>query len=532
MRPMGHGTLVLALGLLMLVNPAGAEGGDDPPAWCSDEPELLDTHQKLRAWSLHAIGRLPDVAEIDAVVSGEIDPEALLEDWLESPEFGAQVARRLRGLLWHRVNNHVLLAPTSSLRNNSGTTPYWRTGRGNLYRGKTIGCLDQPATWTGDVIDVVETTDGDVTFQQEGYVEVAPYWAPETLMKVCAFDAQTTLVGVTGKDCSSTVTMEDPGCGCGPQLQWCRTNVAGVSTHQVVSDSFGYDVDKRIEAVIANDEPYTALFTSQRAFVNGPIAYYLKHQTGIFGLIDLLPLPMVPEALPDLDFTETDTWVEVTVPSYHAGVLTAPGYLFRHMTNRARSSRFRDAFLCDPFVAPAGGIPLDSGEPPHPDLQKRAGCKYCHTILEPISAYWGRWATSGGGYLDPEGFPPLRDDCLSCALQNTGCGNECKRFYHTESLGPLDVGYLGMLLAYVFREDGDVPNIDGGPKLWVSRALANGSLAECTAQRTFEWLMGRNAEPLDAAWLGELSQLFVASGYRYRDLVRAVLTSEHYRRVR
>jgi hypothetical protein len=529
MRTLARWTLALAL---VVITPASAAMADEHPAWCTDEPELTDTHQTLRAWALHAVGRLPTALEIDAVVDGELEAEALLEDWLASPEFGVQVARRLRALLWHRVNNHSLLSGTTHLRRNGGDTPYWRTGRGNLYRGKTIACLDQPATWTDGVLDVIVTTENGVTYQREGYVERVPYWAPELVMKVCAFDAQEALVGVSGAPCSYGLSLEDSTCGCGPDLRWCRATYGGESSHQVVSDSLGYDVDRRIQAVIAKDEPYTALFTSQRAFVNGPIVHYLRYQTGMFGQIDLLPHPFVPEGLPDLQFTDVDTWEEVTLSSYHAGVLTAPGYLFRHMTNRARSSRFRDAFLCDPFVAPAGGIPLDSGAPPHPDLQQREGCKYCHTILEPISAYWGRWATSGGGYLDPEGFPPLREDCLSCALENTGCGNECKRFYHTESLGPLDVAYLGMLRAFVFRKEGDVPNIDGGPKLWVSRALADGSLAECTAQRTFEWLMGREAQALDQAWLEELSQTFVASGYRYRDLVREVLTSDHYRRVR
>ena len=45
----------------------------------------------------------------------------------------------------------------------------------------------------------------------------------------------------------------------------------------------------------------------------------------------------------------------------HAGVLTSPAYLLRFQTHRARANRFHVSFLCQPFVAPDGGLPATPG---------------------------------------------------------------------------------------------------------------------------------------------------------------------------
>ena len=62
----------------------------------------------------------------------------------------------------------------------------------------------------------------------------------------------------------------------------------------------------------------------------------------------------------DLRFDESDRWVEIELPEQHAGILTSPAYLLRFQTNRARASRFADAFLCEPFTPPAGGLPAST----------------------------------------------------------------------------------------------------------------------------------------------------------------------------
>jgi len=49
---------------------------------------------------------------------------------------------------------------------------------------------------------------------------------------------------------------------------------------------------------------------------------------------------------------------------------------------------------------------------------------------------------------------------------------------------------------------------------------------------TASWLLGRDVTDEEAEWVEELSMVFIDSDYQYEDLIRAVVTSDHYRRVR
>ena len=150
----------------------------------------------------------------------------------------------------------------------------------------------------------------------------------------------------------------------------------------------GEAVNQLLYTLIREDAPYTDLFESRRAFINGPLSFFYRKQTGVPRGFSFEPLPFDMNTMPELAFTDVDNWVEVELPAAHAGVLTRPAYLMRFQTNRARSARFHDAFLCSPFQPPDGGIPVgDEAGALNPDLQSRAGCKYCHALLEPSAAY-------------------------------------------------------------------------------------------------------------------------------------------------
>ena len=290
-------------------------------------------------------------------------------------------------------------------------------------------------------------------------------------------------------------------------------------------------VDLRVEAMILADEPYTALFDSPRAFVNGPLSHFLRHRTRVPANVRMEPMSVSQWAIPELDWDD-DTWVEITLPDHHAGILTSPGYLLRFQTDRARANRFYDAFLCEPFNPPSAGIPLKEDDSPHPDLQKRAGCKFCHALLEPAAAHWGRWAENGAGYLDPLTYPPTREDCMQCAYDGLACGDACNRYYLRSALSPEELPYLGHLNAYVFRREDHEAHIEVGPKYLVNRNLLDEDLPQCVAKRTVHWLMGRAPHADEAEWVTLLASEFAASGYRFRELVKAIVTSETYRRVR
>jgi len=267
--------------------------------------------------------------------------------------------------------------------------------------------------------------------------------------------------------------------------------------------------------------------------VNGPIAFFWKYQTAVASRLRFDPAPLDHATLPYIKYTDDDKWIKVKLGPEHAGILTTPAFLLRFQTNRARANRFYNTFLCQPFQPPDSGIPVsDAAALAQPDLQKRAGCKYCHALLEPVSSFWGRWTENGAGYLDFTRFPAHSAACEKCAKTGQGCTNDCKRYYFMKALSEPEKDYLGMLKGYVFMQKVHHKHIKAGPRLGALEAFADGRLPDCVAHKTAARLLGRELSEDERTWAKQLSIAFVQGGYSYRDLVRAVVTSDVYRRVR
>lgn len=489
---------------------------------CAPDEPVLDRDRLARALSLDLRGRLPSEEELAAIAEAEDLPDAVLDAWLSGPEFAQRVVRRHRALLWPNLESLRLLQVNASLQAVGGR--YWRRNLARMYRGDIVPCENAPARFGEDGAILTRLVDGA---RVEGYVEVAPYWAPDAPIRVCAFDAQAEATSVEGTDCATTAGFQDAGCGCGPDLRWCTVGL----THLAVNRAMTTAMEKLLQAIFEENRPYTDLFTTRRAFINGPLAYFYRHQSTM-SRFQIEPLPMDKDRLPDLAFTDEDTWVEVTLPEAHAGILTRPAWLLRFQTNRSRANRFHDAFLCSPFTPPDAGLEGVDADVTNPDLQQRSGCAYCHALLEPSASHWGRWTEQGMGYLSAASFPPTREDCEVCALRGQQCSTECRRFYLTETLSPQEEPYLGKLKAYSFRRPEHERNVEAGPRLLALTEVASNRLPACVARRTAEWLLGRTPDEGDADWLAGLTREFVAGGYHYRDLVRAIVQSPRYRRVR
>lgn len=511
---------LLVLAALLLAVPAAADERVCAPA--ADELEPL---RYLRALSLDLRGRLPDEDEVARVAAAGEVPDALVDEWLATEAFAWQVVRRHHALLWNNVTNLPLLAVNARLQRTGQV--HWRRNLARQYRGGFVPCLDEPARFGADGRILTRNVDGN---RVEGWVEVRPYWDPSLSLKVCAFDAQAEPFSVDGTDCGTLAAYTDAGCGCGPDLRWCTLGGA----EQAVTRAMGEAVDRLVFDVVARDAPYTELFESRRAWINGPLAWFWRHQTGVPRGLALEPAPLDASRLPALDFTDEESWHEIELGPEHAGLLTQAAFLLRFQTNRARANRFFDAFLCQPFQPPAEGLPAaDEVSARDPDLQRRDGCRYCHALLEPAAAHWGRWTEQGAGWLAPDDFPPQRDDCEACARRGQACSDACRRFYLTRALSAPEEPYLGMLNAYTFRREDHVRNIEHGPRLLALSGVADNRLPRCVARRAGEWLLGEElTAPDDARWIEALARDFVADGYRYRSLVRAIVTSPRYRRVR
>lgn len=523
-------TPLVMMSVMVCAGPALADLPNEALVCPADAP-TLDAHSLLRAMSLDLRGDIPEVEEYAAIGESKTIPDALIEDWLASEAFVGRAVRKHRDLLWNSIRA-VNLTNTRASLGKSGQL-YWVRARATMYRGDSITCLDEPVTYTADgqiaTTMVTDPDDGQVSYR-EGWVFVAPYWDPEAQIKVCAFDAQSVMSSASGTSCGTRDALTDPGCGCGPGLMWCRW---GNTTQRPVQDAMARDLELRIAAVVGDDEPYTNLFTNNRAFVNGPLVHFYKHLTPFYANARLEPNPIPVDKLPDLQFTDVDTWVEIELDKSHAGIVTSPAFLLRFQTNRARANRFYNAFLCQPFQPPQGGIPFaDEKEALIPDLQLRAGCKYCHSLLEPSASYWGRWTENGAGYLDPVGYPAMKADCETCATTAQGCSAICNLYYVVDALSPETEEWFGWLKAYEFRRPEHMQNIEVGPRVLALQTVVDHRLPTCVARTTAEWLLGRALVPSEGSWLHALSIDFVAEGYSYRKLVKAIVTSPIYGRVR
>jgi hypothetical protein len=518
----------VTVALFATVDGRAQEQGGEPPALstlaCDPAPDIISPTLYLRALSLDIRGILPTADEVNQVISANEVPESLIDDWLNSEAFATQAVRFHRKLVWNNVGN-VNLVNANYRFTRSPDQLLWRRNPATVYRGESVPCRNEPAAFGRDGRIL---TDGNGL---EGYVEVIPYWSNErTPAKVCAFDAQDVMSSETGTQCGTRAAANDMGCGCGPSLRWCSIG----SESQRITRSMGEALDRFMLWIFREDRPYSELFTSRKAFVNGPISYFWRHQVGTPAGLVYEPAPLNMSALPAIPFTADDVWQEIELPESHAGVLTRMAYLLRFQTNRARANRFYDAFLCQPFNPPEGGLPVaDAESARNPDLQHRSGCKYCHSLLEPAASHWGRWTEQGIGFLDPDGFPPTRSDCEACARRGQACSNECRNFYATQSYAAAEDEFLGMLNAYKFRRADHIRNIEVGPKLLAMSAIADNRLPLCIARRTAEWLLGGQVSPQnDADWIAEIARQFVFSDLSYRALVKSIVTSPRYRRVR
>lgn len=502
-------------------------------AWAAPaaaQDDLLDPHRWLRAMSLDVRGAPASPSEHARVSAGE-SPEVQLDEWLQSDAFAEQVVRHHRSLLWPNVSDIRLLSKRQRLLYEDGK--YYRYLVAPNYRGGPVSCGDFEASWDDDGALITQVDANG--WIQEGWVWVAPYWDADTPVKVCAFDAQEDLESPWGVQCNTYEGRYDPHCGCGPNLAWCDTfslGHNGGNPNPPVAAAIVGDLEQRVAHVIQDDQSYLELLTGRTMYVNGPLVHFLRYQTTVPAHIRFNEVAVDPALLPDLAFEDVDTWVPITLGPEQAGVLTSLAYLMKFQTRRSRANRFYNAFLCQPFQAPAGGLSgLDDPDPPL-DLKQRDGCRYCHAILEPAAAHWGRFGEYGAGYLEPDRFPSYSDERAWCAATGESCSPECANYYVVDPLSSEEDPWVGWLKSYEYMDPRHAENIELGPDLLVASGVVDGRLPRCVARNTASWLLGREIADVEEEWLVELGGGFAAGGFDYKALVRSILTSERYRRVR
>src|SRR5690606_7547400 len=97
-------------------------------------------------------------------------------------------------------------------------------------------------------------------------------------------------------------------------------------------------------------------------------------------------------------------------------------------------------------------------------------------------------------------------------------------------LSPEEEPNLGRLRAFEFLRPEHEQFVEMGPAALVRAGVADGRITSCTVRRTAERLLGRELHDEEEPWVRELTGRFLESDFRYRELVRAIVTSDTYRR--
>lgn len=523
----------------------------------------LDTQRLLRRLSLDLRGTLPSHDD-QLEHRGRSDVGAsVIDRYLASPGFVDVMRRYHSNLLWPNLDGVEIASDFFMLTAQElapGVVVYWGPVRSLMTRTITktiVPCRPVPATFdaNGPVTEPL-IENGQTVAVQEGYVEVEPYWAPGTRVKVCAFDAMaaTSAPMCTPQDvaarpylrqfcdqfapfgaavglsftnlpttCEAAQAFLAPGCGCGPNLRFCGTP----QTMTAVRAGMLEQQLRLIDRVVRDDRPYTDVLTAKDIEVNGPLGHFLRYQarTSVDTFGDPDPTAPIPPQV-----TWASDWVDLPRSGRHAGVLTTAAFLLKFQSNRARAHRFTNAFECGVFV-PAGKLPSPN-EPcsKREDLTQRCGCSSCHLSLEPMAAHWGRFAEYGHTPLDDARFPKRFETACS-RVTSLDQLLRCFRFYQVDAVGD-ELPYRYLLKPYVFRSSSELNSVEQGPSLLAAESVRSGRFSRCTVRRMWTQFMHRPPTPdEEQSVLPQLVTAFDADDHRLRGLVKAIVTHPAYRRM-
>lgn len=524
----------LALWMCLTTSTALAQS---TPTQCNPT-DRADKYRFLRQLSLDLRGRIPTVEEYEALQNAEDVSAEQIEQMFSSEDFGwAMRAYHMRHV-FPNIAPDALWPNTRRLTSRGARGLWWAPGAARLFRGAPgVSCADEPHTefdGAGHALPLrLQAVDGAACPAQgcriDGYVQVQPYWAPDVTLRVCAFDAQTATEGQNGP-CDGPNAAADSGCGCGDALNSCVALGDQGSAVELIAGLAGEPLSI-FEQVVRDDRPYFEALTTRETRVNGPAVHYYRHMHAQMqgGFPRQNPLDGRMGDLPDIPFDEQQP-VSLMRDEEHSGVLTTLEYLLRFNSDRGRANQLYTQLLCQPFIAPSGGLPPATDDcSQEPDLTERCGCNSCHASLEPAAAHWGRWEhTQRFGYLSPDVYPDRDQSCGDCSDRGPNrCSGDCFLYYNTPFGGEQTPGLLQSL---EYRSDEEAAALLSGPAGLVQSKLDDGSLPICTVTRLAEHLLKR---PLSgderAEVIPDLVTYFGANQHSFKRLLSALIENPGYR---
>lgn len=227
-------------------------------------------------------------------------------------------------------------------------------------------------------------------------VSVHPWWALDTVVKVCPDAYQPDHLRVPGIDrayCGAAVG--NPYCGCGPNLALCARDGA---QKDAIIESMKKEVALLVARVVKKDAPVREVYLANETERDRNVEYVYRRWRISSGepamplLADLSKWPETPVLAPRYE-----------APAHmHAGVLTTPAALGLEGSIRARMKWFYDAMWCDEppggTVTAAAIFDLPSGDVREGDgwqqLAGRPVCTECHARLDYGGHFFTGFSTS------------------------------------------------------------------------------------------------------------------------------------------
>ncbi len=230
-------------------------------------------------------------------------------------------------------------------------------------------------------------------------VDVHPWWALDTTVKVCPLAYQPTHLAVEPEHLLCGV-MLNKYCGCGPNLAFC---VRDGEQHGAILAAERSEIASTVARVVKADEPVDEIFLANETERDRYVEFVYRRWRISAGepadavLAGFKEWPEKPVLAPRHE----------SVPRQHAGVLTGAGTLAIESSIRARMKWFYDALWCD--EPPSGSVKTDAvlalkaknlrvGEG-WQELAARPVCTECHARLD----YGGEFFK---GFLTNFGYDP------------------------------------------------------------------------------------------------------------------------------
>jgi hypothetical protein len=279
------------------------------------------------------------------------------------------------------------------------------------------------------------------------------------------------------------------------------------------------------DRIFSTNRDFREVLTGSATLVNGPLAQYYRatsrasccNRERAFGLNEELSPLFDPEHVPDgLGPADISRWMVVEDRGTEsAGLLTMPVFLEKFASRRARAAAVYATFWCKSFTSTAKELTPST----EPNLMERTGCAGCHKTLEPLAAYFSRVEETSTVFLPAREFPI---DDPRCKLDAKGkAPGFCAPFYDpafsTTKAGKLRGAYAS------------AANAEAGPKGLAKAVVASPEFARCAVERVTQSFLGRDLSSDDEPLVASLTRTFVASSYRMRGLVSAIVRSDAYR---